>query len=912
MLLFADLRRLLGHRLPSRGLALGLLLGAGGSVTRASADTPKPERGAVEGRLPDPTRPAATAAEQTSSYANALRLARMIHDDKTVARLLVLRGLERDATDGDLRAVVEAYEVAGTPDVATSFLRERITRYPDDKRTRVILAEFLARCGDTRAALVVWKEQIASFGEASLSPTETLAYARDLSRIGDVDAAYRVLVALSAAAPDDAKEYWLDLATLAWDRDEDAIALASYEKVYKVDPKVPHVAARLVALYADQSRIDDATPIALAEYARANDPLLVFTVAHLREQRAEWHQLEELITAANAKKGALQESGDWFVLQGHCRKQLGDLPAAIQAYKAALGVSPGSVDARSNLLWALIERGDLKQLRGVVGRFAPSSKDEPQLWAPLAVALVKLGRHAESVRYFERHLEKEPEDGYMRLDLADVLSSLDRRGAANELRRRAVAKLRADAVRALGARSKTEQDIHVIETTAALVRERSGASQGERWLDAVVRVDPRFRRQEDMAVDAYLATDRPDFARRILLRLGPAGRRGSLARHRLALAIAEGDRAEVAALLEDKGELTGEERAHGLLALERERPALGAISEELARADVTAESGLRDTLARLGSYHRPTVRAGGWYTHVTGLDTVGPIVGASHDQGAGALVYSGYGVRMSERAGVIALDKVRYEAELGVTYRAPGPRSVTEIGAALNYQRGTPIAKPALFDQRLITSRFGITTDIRLGSRIDDTSFLRVGAMRNLASVLGRYDASWWYASLELEGREDMTRKYSHLAWDAVETAEAGLKLTRGEPAISVGAQGQASQRANKVDLPSHAMELIEPRVALTRALPPSFQLASAVVHVSRGDFLERYRPDRAPFPRYDCEVAAGLLLPDTDTAVHVKCGASARMPAGFASLVAFYNRGIAGVTNNENAEVSLSYAIAF
>lgn len=892
----------------AQACALALALGVTSSAAPARAEPARP----VEGRLPDAPKPPRVTTEQESPYANALRLARMIHDDKTVARLLVLHGLNRGATEGDLQAVVEAYEIAGTPDLATAFLRERIKRYPDERRTRVLLAEFLVRCGDTRAALAAWREQIAKFGEAALSPTETLKYARDLSRVGDVDAAYKVLVTLRAKAPDDAKEYWLDLATLAWDRDEDEIALAAYEKVYKADPATPHVAARVVALYADLGRVDDATPIALADYARTNDPLLVMAVAHLREQRGEWQKLKELIAAAGAKKGALQEREDWFILEGNCLKQLGEVPAAMSAYRRALGVSPESADAKANLLWTILDRNDVKQLRSALGLFARSSKDEALLWAPFAVGLVKLGRYAESVPYFEKHLEKHPDDSYMRLDYSDALLNLDRRGAANELRRQAVAKLRSDAVRALHARAKTEQDVHVIETTAALVRERSGAAQGEKWLDAIVRVDPRFRKQEDVAVDAYIATDRPDYARRILLRLGEAGRRGPLRRHRLALAIADNDRAEIAALLEGKGDLTPEERVHGLLALDRERPAIGAITEEIARTEPTAESGLRETLARLGPYHRPTARFGGWYTHVTGLDVIGPVVGASHDVGSGALVYSGYGVQMTERAGIIALPDPRYEAEVGVTWRRPSARGVTELGAALNYQEGTPIAKPALFDQRLVTSRFGITTDLRLASRVDDTSFLRVGAMRNLVSVVGRYDAPWWYASLELEGREDMSRKYLHLAWDAVETAEAGVKLTRGEPHVSIGAQGQASQRSNRVDLPSDAEGLILPRVALVRALPPSFQLASAVLHVSRGDFLERYRPDRAPFPRYDCEVAAGVLFPDTDAAVHLKCGASARMPAGYASVVAFYNRGVAGVTNNENAELSLSYAIAF
>ena len=61
-----------------------------------------------------------------------------------------------------------------------------------------------------------------------------------------------------------------------------------------------------------------------------------------------------------------------------------------------------------------------------------------------------------------------------------------------------------------------------------------------------------------------------------------------------------------------------------------------------------------------------------------------------------------------------------------------------------------------------------------------------------------------------------------------------------------------------------------------------------------------------------DNHVYSTVLFPDTDTALHVLCGVSFRAPAGYATFLAFYNRGIAGVRNNENAELALSYTIPF
>ncbi|MDF2692704.1 MAG: Extracellular Matrix protein PelB, partial [Labilithrix sp.] len=285
---------------------------------------------------------------------------------------------------------------------------------------------------------------------------------------------------------------------------------------------------------------------------------------------------------------------------------------------------------------------------------------------------------------------------------------------------------------------------------------------------------------------------------------------------------------------------------------------------------------------------------------------------ASHDELGGRLTYFANGSRMTDRSGQLLLPTGRYEAEAGATLRLSSLRSVTELSASADYQTDAPVARGGFFDQRQVARGLGITTEVRGGSRIVDTSFLRVAAVRNLASLGVRYDLARWYASAEIEGREEQTRSYQHLAWDVLAGAEAGFKVLTREPHVSIGVQAQASQREYARRLPDEVTKLVSPNVSLARALPPSFQLVGAVVHLSRGDVSERFRPDRAAFPRYDCEAAFGALLPDTDTALHLLCGASFRIPGGYTTLLAFYNRGVAGVRNNENAELALSYTLPF
>ncbi|HVJ91642.1 MAG TPA: hypothetical protein VM580_17690, partial [Labilithrix sp.] len=119
-----------------------------------------------------------------SPYANALRIARMLHDDGVVAQLLTMQGTGRDATEADLVAVIEAREAAGTPALAVDFLRQRIKRYPDERRPRMLLAQLLVRAGRSRDAVALYKEQIDRFGFDALSLDETCRYARALARTG--------------------------------------------------------------------------------------------------------------------------------------------------------------------------------------------------------------------------------------------------------------------------------------------------------------------------------------------------------------------------------------------------------------------------------------------------------------------------------------------------------------------------------------------------------------------------------------------------------------------------------------------------------------------------------------------------------------------------------------------------------
>ena len=893
-----------------------------GDVAEAQGRGPD---GARRHRAHDARSPSSTGPTGGSAFSNALRIARSLHDERLVAQLLATRGMAKGSGESEMLAVIHAYEAAGTPGLAVEFLRRRIRAYPDERRTRILLARLLARGGQSRDAVAAYEEQIERFGFEALSFEEAREYALDLSRAGDVDAAYAVLIRARPSVPEGAPEYWIDVATLAWDRDDAEVALDAYERVYRLDPSNLHAGARLMTLLADAKRTDDAVRVAMAEHRRTKDPASALFAAHLLANAGDWRGLWAVVEEVERSPGALRDRAEYHLLKGDAARQLGRLDEAARAFRTALAVAPADASVRASALWSAIERGDAQEVRDYVDRFRDDPRDEPALWLPMAHGLAFVGRPGEALPWFSLQLRSTPRDARLMLDLADALTVLRRDDLAHDLRRRAVVRLPREVAAALHSPRPTDEERHLVESTALAVERHAGAPRAEPWMTALSATPPATRERraapavgarataprtgEEIAADWYLSTGRPEYARRVLARAAP----WTLRKQRLALAMIDEDPTLVKALLAEAQELGPEERAHALIALERDHAALGAVAEALERAPNGPDAPvLNEELARLKLTHRPNVRVGVAYVHVTGLDIAGPVVTTSHDALGGRLTYAASGSRMTDRSGQLLLGPQRYEAEAGAMLRLSSSRAVSELSAAVDWQASTPVARAGLFDQRMLTRRVGLTTELRAGSRIFDTGFLRLAAVRNSASLGLRYDRERWYATAEVEGREEHSRSYAHLAWEALATAEAGVKLVTREPHLSIGAQAQASQRAYPTRLPGEVSRFVSPNVSLGQVLPPSFQLVGGVVHLSRGDVYERSRPERMPFPRYDCEAAFGALLPDTDTALHLLCGASFRAPGGFTTLLAFYNRGIAGVRNNENAELALSYTLPF
>ena len=127
-------------------IAVSVLLAAAARAEKSSDDV-RPEDHAG-------SRTGGAASSTTSAFGNALRLARMLNDERVVATLLSGRAMSPGATKGELAEMVDSLEAIGEPDRAARLLEQRLRHFPGEDDTLVQLAGLLTRSGRAKEAIL--------------------------------------------------------------------------------------------------------------------------------------------------------------------------------------------------------------------------------------------------------------------------------------------------------------------------------------------------------------------------------------------------------------------------------------------------------------------------------------------------------------------------------------------------------------------------------------------------------------------------------------------------------------------------------------------------------------------------------------------------------------------------------------
>ena len=756
---------------------LGVTLVATAAQAQRAADSVRPDQ--VAGSVG-----AGDAFRASTAVANALRLARLLNDNRVLADLLEQTASRLGATMGELADAVAALEEVGEPTRARRLLQARLQRSPGDAAARVALAELLVRMGQSADAVTVFRALETREGGPGLGPEQADEYARALCRTGDAPQALRVLSESRFRASDGVPNFWDDLASLAWQLGHATEALEAHRRLWAAHDRRHVVAARLVQLAREAGATDEANAVGLEDFGVNGEASSLLEVAQSQSDAKDWAATERTLSLADPARDEFGKSETYWTLRGEVAARRGDSKAARTAFEAALAIEPGASGPKSALLWAAIDQDDGASLRTYVTRWRSIAPLEEPLWEPFAIALDRLGLTREALTFFARQQSKGGGDPAFELEFAEALDRSGYGTLAFRVRRSIAAALRAlVSSPAPGDPGAAADERHLVEEAISDLRATAGRVIAERWTQAMRRSGRWLDASGDaLVIDECLADERFDCARALLAR-NRGARDSRWNGFRLQLALADDDAATLHDLLAKPDRIDNEARIDALVALEDDPGAASAIGDALASRDDVAPPGGEleatwlQTAAEIRLRHAPGVRAGATYEFVDGLDAWGPDVGALVDGGPARWILTASGRQMGVRDGSLRLGGTVQEGSALVVARVSNPRGVTELGAGANIQPTTGLPRLSFFDERLITASLGSTLQIAVDDAIDETGLLRVAAAQSIAEAGLREDDGPLYAQLDVHAREDHTRHFNHLAFEVGEVAEAGVKI---------------------------------------------------------------------------------------------------------------------------------------
>ncbi len=835
-----------------------------------------------------------------SAFANALRIARKLHDERMVASLLSGRALAPAASPVEIEEAVAAYEDMADPDAAAALLRRRVERYPRERLPLTLLADLCARSDRGDEAIARYEEAKERFG---LTPPESLKFARVLAKRGKLTRALEVLRESIGRSSDPSIDSLRDLGMLAWELDDVGTALAAYSELHARGADSRDDLGRLIALADDAGHVHDAIAFAADRYERESRPEDLLCLGELQQKHGDWVGLSRTLARAAESRAAFAGSERYLRLQVAAYAHDGDLARVGDAYQAIVAIDPTASYAKAGLVWNAIDRHDAAALSRFTRAFSADAAASPDLLAPMAAATGFLGRPREAAGYVALELADAPTDDSLLLDFADALERTGDGNRAARIRRVALS----DPATLDVAAPLDDRGIRLFESRALSARANRGADAGDRWLRALTALAPAQATRE-FAVEWYLADGRNDAARRLMRGSGPS----QLGARPAGLSDENGESAEPVSELATPG--TGEDAGAGeeetlldMLDGRRDSEVERRIARRLSDQEPAAADAVLSPLRELAYRHDPTAGAAAAYARLGDLETDQADVSAANDALGLRLDYAGSGRTLSSCGPEVLLPKPRLEGDLLVRGRRFESRGVTELEVGVNVQVDRAAPRLTFFREDR-WSRAATTAVWAEGNGLvaNETAALRIAGLRDRAgaSVTADLIASF-YLSAAIEGFDDHTRDYAYAGAGMREEIELGGRIVRDRPDVSLGIAGSALQRTHVRSPPG---ELSAVEASIDEVLPKSYEAVSAVAHISHGDWSDRYHRDHLDFPRFGCDGSLGVVVASRTFAGLLSCAVIVKLAgATFARGGGVYGFGVVGLPRLAYASLFLS-----
>lgn len=417
-----------------------------------------------------------------AAWQAVLRIGPGLFDDEALLEAMRYQATRGNLTDDQWRAVVDAYERVGRPREAVTLLEREYARRPRPVFLE-LQATLLERMGELDAAITAQRRVIDKSGVT----TPRIANLATLLIVhGDYKEAYALLEAHRSKVSQEDAEYWKLLADLAWQLQEDVGAERALDALVASGKATPEDVNRLIALL-QPNRPELAARMAELGYQRFKTTDYLIAALGIYSERRDFVAMRRIFTNMSPEvEASLERSPDFLMLRAEYRAATGHPQLALADYRQALSIDPNHRFARIGMMWFLIDRRNIAELRREMPIATARGKEDEAFEGVLGAAWLTLGDSARAVEYIARVLKRNPDDYLWLLNYADALEQNDQADMAWRVRRHAWIKVRQEMVKAKG---QPRPSLDLLQAQARLATQFMPGDEGNAVMRNLLRQD---------------------------------------------------------------------------------------------------------------------------------------------------------------------------------------------------------------------------------------------------------------------------------------------------------------------------------------------------------------------------------------------------------------------------------------
>lgn len=343
-------------------------------------------------------------------------LANALYDYRTVIELLTNQSKRSLLSEKQVDALIAAYELYGKPEQAIVFF----TRYLRPQKNQLFawraLAELQDRMLDSAGAI---NTVLTLSKSVELEVQDHKFLARMYWQLDQHDEALSILEKISSNAPATDREFWVTLAQIAWEQEQDDVLL---DALAVLDEQgLDDVHASMLLSVRDPSVREWQTRAALDAWKSTEQARFLLSYMSLVWQQGDKQAVEDALGYAKENEAEFAQHSYYWMLRAALLAEGKQDELASQYYQRALALSNESSDVVSSYMWFANNARRLDDLKQAVQRWSARATRDPELWPVFAVANATLGKFSNASRYFSTIAQAGTDDLNILNAYADVL-----------------------------------------------------------------------------------------------------------------------------------------------------------------------------------------------------------------------------------------------------------------------------------------------------------------------------------------------------------------------------------------------------------------------------------------------------------------------------------------------------------